>query len=474
MSSSSSENFDEELLKACINQNLESIKELLKKGASFSAVNKSYRSNGWNGLHFISYYGNNLILKEILDNKKSLEFLNTQTSDSYFYGLNGKQTASHIALSNNNIKTYHLLKLSGSNQDLKDSRGYTVHDYPIIQKQEKALKFLGKLNEENNYDTYRDISVGFLSEDVYDIHSHIPPLSWKLLIHVDHKKEDVILNYYGAAYFDEITKTLAIVHRGTKLNANNIQTDIQLFTGILKGEMPIAQYYSCLFSDYVIQLLTGEKQKSAEKLFEILSETSQKYLTSNDISMEECCILHEELIKNYKNNVKEICHSGHSLGGAHSQFCSFFDGHKSITFDNPPNRHMIESVCSKAKYEVDEKEFLMNRLYKNSKCYFGPANYINGFSFYGDEDIKMMKLFAEISHISHDCIFVEKGAHVQVEKNEKVEKSIFEEESNVYLTMLTWIKNVAVFAYNQYTSHSIQRINDKISTMDFWKNYKNL
>jgi len=241
--------------------------------------------------------------------------------------------------------------------------------------------------------------------------------------------------------------------------------------------MPIAQYYSCLFSDFIVELFTGEIQKSSEKLFSLLSKSTQDFLKKNEISMKEICILDEILLQKYKNNVKEICHSGHSLGGAHSQFCSFFDGHKSITFDNPPNRHMIESVCLTGKYEIEEKEFLLNRLYKNSKCYFGPANYINGFSFYGDDE-KKMKLFSEIAHISHDCIFVEKAAHFvdeKVEKKEDEKLEILEEnETNVYLEMLKWIQKIAVFAYNQYTSHSIERINDKISNPEFWESFKKL
>jgi hypothetical protein len=404
------------------------------------------------------------ILKEFLNMKDCP--INARTSDSYFYGLNGLQTPSHIALQNKNYKTFHLLKLAGADQSLKDSRGYGITDFNFVKKQQESFDFLQKLKIIEKFEIYRDVSLGCLSEDVYDIHAHIPPSSWKLICHVDHEKESLMLNYYGAAYFDESTGILAILHRGTNLNSNNIQTDVQLFTGILKGEMPTAQYYSCLFSDYISELIFGENPKNVEKLFKTLSNSNQEYVSKHKVSISDVCVKYDELIEKYKKNVKEIIHSGHSLGGAHSQFCSFFDGNKSITFDNPPIRFMIEHMC-KLHYNTEESNSFVHRLFTNSKCFFGTPNYINGFSFFGT-DKKSLKAFAEMAHISHDVVFVESEEEIELqEKNEEnVEK---QKEKNVYLEMIKWIAKAAAFGYNQYNSHAIQTINDKISTPSFWK-----
>ncbi len=122
---------------ACLNSNLEAVKTLIELDQNIITATDS---RGWTALHYAAQGGKSALIEFLHDKDKNL--INTTSNEA-----NLKQTALHIACSNNNLEAVTKLVELGAKITARDRNGWTVLHCAAQTGNSALIKFLNEKNK---------------------------------------------------------------------------------------------------------------------------------------------------------------------------------------------------------------------------------------------------------------------------------------------------------------------------------------
>lgn len=107
------------LLKAAQENNVDNAKVAINEGAILKSRDTRWDSNGWSALHWAASYGNDEIIKCILQIEENRKQINDRSAPAFMPLRPGYETALDVAIRYGRVTTIKLLEENGAKQSVE-------------------------------------------------------------------------------------------------------------------------------------------------------------------------------------------------------------------------------------------------------------------------------------------------------------------------------------------------------------------